>query len=357
MSITVRRYLSYGLLLLSASVALSCGSGSGSKPHPKAPDVYVAGFEVNDSDTEVAKYWKNGARVTLGAGTFGSLAYSVFVSGNDVYVAGTEGSPDGDIAKYWKNGVEVPLSAGAGNMAAVAFSIFVDGNDVYASGVERGVAKYWKNGVAVDLTDGTQYGEARSIVVSSGDVYVGGWQYKTTQIDPTHSYTTPVAKYWKNGVPVELSDPLAFGVAESIFISGSDIYVAGNTCQENEPPGCDLVTYWKNGTPVVLPGQKPTAGTSIFVSGTDVYVTGDYLVGGGANIAELWKNGTLTALAGTTDSAANAVVVSGNDVYVAGASINNIGSQVAGYWKNRTFTAITDGTHFASGFAMTVVQH
>jgi hypothetical protein len=225
-------------------------------------------------------------------------------------------------------------------MAAVGLSIFVDGNDVYAAGIDRGVAKYWKNGVPVDLTDGVNYGEAWSIVVSEGDVYVAGWQYKTTQIDPTHFYTAPVAKYWKNGVPTELSDPLAFGIAHSIFLSGTAIYVAGNTCQENEPPGCDLVTYWKNGTPVVLPGQKPTAGSSIFVSGADVYVAGDYFTGGGSAVADLWKDGTLTQLT-TGSSAANQVIVSGSDVYVAGASTNGQGQEVAGYWKNGIFVLVT----------------
>ncbi len=83
----------------------------------------------------------------------------------------------------------------------------------------------------------------------------------------------------ENGVPTELSDPLAFGIAQSILLSGSDIYVAGNTCQENQGPDCSVVTYWKNGTPVVLPDQNPSGAVSIFVSGGDVYVAGDYSTG------------------------------------------------------------------------------
>jgi hypothetical protein len=357
MKMTARRSLCCGLLLVSAGVLLSCGSGRSSKvPPPQPPDVYVAGFEDVSSNCfpclYVAKYWKNGTPVTLGAGVYGSDADSIFVSGNDVYVAGREGSPNGDVAKYWKNGVGVALTAGAQNSVAIGLSVFVDGNDVYVAGYDRGVAMYWKNGVQVALTDGTNGAEAWSIVVSGTDVYVAGWEYKTTQIDPSHTFTTPVAEYWKNGVPTELSDPLAFGIAHSIFLSGNDIYVAGNTCQENEPPGCDLATYWKNGTPVVLPGQKPTAGASIFVSGADVYVAGNYLTGNGTAIADLWKDGMLTQLSMGGLTAANQVVVSGSDVYVAGADVNG-----AGYWKNGVFAPVTDGTHFASGFAMTVVQH
>jgi len=211
--------------------------------------------------------------------------------------------------------------------------------------------------VQVDLTDGTNPSEAWSIVVSGNDVYVAGWEYKTTQIDPTHLVSNPVAKYWKNGVPTELSDGLTFAVAQSMFLSGTDIYLAGNLCKGTSP-GCDLATYWKNGTPVVLTSQTPTAASSIFVSGTDVYVSGNYITGRSTAIGDLWKDGTLTQLTGgSTPSAANQVVVSGGDVYVAGAVYNSNGKAMAGYWKNGVFVPVTDGTHFAAGFAMTVVPH
>jgi len=350
------RLLSVAVLVILASVVLGCGSGSKSKVQPpQPPDVYVAGFEATSSLYEIAKYWKNGTPVSLGAGTYGSYASSIAVSGSNIYVAGVEGSSSGhDVAKYWLNGSPVELTDGT--QEAVAESIFVDGSDIYVAGTEGGVATYWKNGVSMPLNvfDGTNAAEAWSIVVSDGDVYVAGWQYVTTQIDPTHTYTTPVAEYWKNGAVTELSDPLAFGIAHSIFLSGSDIYVAGNTCQENQGPGCDLVTYWKNGTPVVLPGQNPSGGSSIFVSGEDVYVTGNYSTGLDTAIGDLWKDGTLTPLT-TVPSAANQVVVSGSDVYVAGASTNGLGQDVAGYFKDGVFAPVTDGTYFASGFAMTVV--
>jgi len=354
--------LSVSVLVILASVTLGCGSGSKSKVQPQPPDVYVAGFEIADSGYHIAKYWKNGAPLVLGAGTYGSWANSIVVSGSDVYAAGTEGSADGDVAKYWLNGVAVPLSAhGVGNEACTAISIFVDGNDVYAAGVCQGVGQYWKNGVSVALTDAANYGEAWSIVESDGDVYVAGWQYVTTRINPTLTYTGPVAMLWKNGVPTELSDPLGVGIAQSIFLSGTDIYVAGNSCQAVQPPppppGCNLATYWKNGTPVVLTDQTNTGATSIFVTASDVYVAGNYTYGTGSNnIGDLWKDGTLTPLT-TVPSAANQVVVSGSDVYVAGASTNFQGQEVAGYFKDGVFTSVTDGTHFASGYAMTVVSH
>lgn len=353
-----RRCLGYGLLLMTASLAVSCGSSSMRQPPPQPPDVYVAGDEADDSNTNIAKYWKNGTPVVLGAGTFGSDAESIFVSGNDVYVAGREGSAQGDVAKYWKNGVGVALTSGAQGSVAIAVSIFVDGSDVYVAGFDGFEAEYWKNGVAVPLTQFTTNNGAEgwSIALSGTDVYVAGWQYVTTQIDPTHTNTAPVAMLWKNGVPTQLSNPLGFGVAQSMFISGNDIYVAGNTCPPNTGPGCDQATYWKNDVPVVLTSQTPTAASSIFVSGSDVYVSGNDLTGNGAAIADLWTDGTLTQLSNGGTSAANAVVVSGSDVYVAGANLT-AGGAAAGYWKNGVFIPLTDGTHFATAFSMTVVTH
>jgi len=347
--VTPRVSSSFILLLIIAFVT-ACGGGSSDTPPAKVTDVYAVGYEVNPSSgLEIATLWKNSQRTILGGGIYGSYATSVAVSANDVYVAGVEGSSTNDIARYWKNGVAIDLTDGT--RSAYVNSIFVSGNDVYVAGGELAfgysLGGYWKNGTQVLLTDDSTPAVPWSIRVFGPDVYVAGYAYKTVQIDPTHFVVNPVAVYWKNGEPVELTDGRNAAVAFSIFVAGSDVYVAGFACQTMEPD-CAIATYWKNGVPVQLSDQTSTDATSIFVSGSDVYASG--------NVADsqalFWKNGTMTVL--TNDqSAANQLVVSGKDVYIGGADWGSQGT-FAQYWKNAVPVRLTDGKNYASVFAITV---
>src|SRR6266487_2211603 len=71
------------------------------------------------------------------------------------------------------------------------------------------------------------------------DVYISGGEYNGNQY---------VAKYWKNGIPVILSDGSTETYTEGIAVSGNDLYVAGQEYKGSS----EYAKYWKNGIPVVL---------------------------------------------------------------------------------------------------------
>ncbi len=212
-------------------------------------DIYVAGAE--QGSRMVAKYWKNGIPIVLRDLGEGALAQSIFVSGKDVYVAGwmnktTQTDPTHtlhtQVAVYWKNGVPVELTRGTA--PALATSVFVDGNDIYVAGLacenlapDCGLASYWINGAQVQLTNLTNTG-ATSIFVSGADVYVSGNEGNST------------AQVWKNKLPVQLTLTSSLGsAANQLFVSGSDVFVGGAVLNDS---GNGVATYWKNGVPVSL---------------------------------------------------------------------------------------------------------
>ncbi|HOJ76637.1 MAG TPA: hypothetical protein PL158_00880, partial [Bacillota bacterium] len=72
---------------------------------------------------KVAKYWRNGQAIELNEGDYDADANSIYVVGNDVYVAGYEEIGGKKVAKYWKNGQAEALSDGTND--AFATGIFV----------------------------------------------------------------------------------------------------------------------------------------------------------------------------------------------------------------------------------------
>ena len=120
--------------------------------------------------------------------------------------------------------------------------------------------------------------------VSGNDVYVAGYEYKYGyKSNGDYDYTS-VAVVWKNGIAQHLTDGTHDAYANSVFVSGSDVYVAG---QED-----NLAVVWKNGKVQKLTdGTRYSCANSVFVFDNDVYVTGekDYDV-------VVWKNGKMQKL-------------------------------------------------------------
>ena len=330
----------FAIILYNVILLSSCQKEINNADRVTNPDtetnVYIAGTEW-DGVNIIPKYWKNGTAVNLSTTSKNVEAYSIYVSGNDVYVAGKVYAdnpvfPGDGIAIYWKDGNPVYLTDGIS-----ANSVIVSGNDVYVAGdgaivdncprnvpcmfPVRFVAKYWKNGVPVILSDSTKINSASSIAISGSDVYVAGFEFV---------WPLTNAKYWKNGQPVVLSTRQS--VTYSIAVSGNDVYVAG---EEDSKP-----TYWKNGIPVKLSDETGDA-KSIAVSGSgNVYVAGVGYTATGT-VVKCWKNGNPVTLSSKIQSYATSIAVSGNDIYVVGREV--IGTKLlGGYWKNGIWVTLSD---------------
>lgn len=280
-------------------------------------NMYIsARVDSNDGKICTATLFTNGKSAALGSSS--SSANSVFSSGSDVYVAGT----DGDAPKLWKNG-----TAGSLGSRGYASSVFIYGTDVYVAENIYSNSKYnavmWKNGNKTSLTDGTYYSNASSVAVSGGKVFVGGYEYNGTQL-----VGKKVAKIWTDGVSSALSDGKYDAAVNSIFVSGSDVYAAGYAFNGS----ITIARVWKNGSAVSdLPGGGHNAKVNcIYVSGSNIYAAGT-VNNGKKNVATLWINGTSVTLSDGSDNAdALGVSMFGKYIYATG---YNSGSSSSMIWK------------------------
>jgi hypothetical protein len=314
--------------------------------------VYAAGYENNGNSPgshKIAKFWRNGIATNLTNGTNDAIAKAIFVSNNDIYVAGREFNGTNYVAKFWKNGVAVNLTNG--NYFAQANSIFVSGTDVYVIGDESNatgtqIAKIWKNGIATNLTDGTKNAYTHSIVVDGTDVYIAG-----EEASNSGNY---IGKLWKNGVATDLTSVTNnTTLANSIKIVGTDVYVVGRAYIS---VNLYKAIIWKNGVAISLTNGIKDAGLySVDVSGTDVYACGYEYDTFTYPSAKFWKNGIATSLtSGTNYAYTSSIIVKATDVYVGGGVEENPGRFVAKIWKNGIATTLTDGTNDAGVTAMSV---
>ena len=220
-------------------------------------DVYVVGYEQEyyiDEDlyelpNNVAKVWKNGAVQNLTDGSLDAEAHSVFVSRNDLYIVGYEGY---GVAKLWKNGESYDLEDGT-----EAYSVHVSGKDVYIAGVYLNHLKLWKNGIEQNFAE-RGWGEISSVSISGKNVYVAGW-------DKKDAWSKSVAMLWKNDKKQALTDGNKTASAHSVFVSGKDVYVVGYE-EDKRDNGTPVAKLWKNGKEQkFIEGNVRSKAFSVFV--------------------------------------------------------------------------------------------
>ena len=269
-------------------------------------DIYVGGAGPYTNAT----IWKNGISTFLTDSTHQGYVNCIAVSNNDVYAGGIELIGGVWVAKVWKNGEATSLTDGSND--ATVTSIYVNGADVYVGGREGQTAKIWKNGISTSLSNGTY---VTSLFAAGADIYVCGDYY---------NYPVSYALSWKNGVFSDLTDRTLVSNANSVFVSGTDVYIGGRENMEAK--------IWKNGIPISLSdGTLFNMVNAVRVQGNDVYALGfEMLTPGGISVAKYWKNGVANTLTNGTNSATtNSIFVFGSDVFVGGIDNGNIT-----IWKN-----------------------
>ena len=290
------------------------------KTKPGLSGVFVSGTMYN-----TAVYWQDTTLhklpMLLGSS---SNAKAILVSGSDLYVAGN----DGNFAVIWKNGQEVKLNGGG-----MACGIALAGKDLYAAGTDNAMPVYWKNGIesGLPLSDGFTFAYTYSIAVSGSDVYVAGTQYNSMG---------GIGTLWKNGVPSLLSDSDTPSGAVSVVVSNGNVYVAGDIAYQSGTKRYGCAAYWKNGQLNQL-STVPSYANSIFVSGADVYVCGRDS-NSNALWNTVWKNGTPTYLAVAGDMPATSVFVKDGAVYCTGAVSAGLSNIKIAWWKNAQVTYLSD---------------
>lgn len=205
--------------------------------------------------------------------------------------------------------------------------------DIYLVGSSKtsnggGVATYWKNGTATILqTPTSSSGLASTITVNGSDVYVGG-------------STEYGAGYWKNNTLTYFN-----GTISAMAVNNGNVYTAG--MQGN------FAAIWENATLSPLWYTSYSGANAIAINGSDVYAAGFITGANNSAVAAYWKNGVVTKLSLVTVNAnAMAIAVNGTDVYVAGYILDPNNNPTATLWKNGVATTLGGLKSIASVIAI-----
>ena len=321
-------------------------------------DIYTAGYEINAEGIQVGKVWKNDKLLHSLEAVKHASVESVFVTDNDVYVAGYESTNTTRVAKVWKNGdVLYSFAANDATFDAYATDIYVSGTDVYIAGYDLKFVSSTSTSIGwVRKNDGILYYlpnalSVSSMYVSNGDIYVCG--------SSKDFWDRRRSTFWKNGVRTIVCNTSSasgtnWSFAYDIAVLGNTVYVAGYT------PPSRQAQVWRYVNSVVglytfysATSINPQAYAYSFdVTGTSAAFATVYTVVTSAT-DKVYKNNTeLYSFSGAkiTD-----ISVKNDDVYLVGYGLSGNTGTVK-VWKNgEELYVLTDGTNNARANAIFVV--
>ncbi|MCX7029616.1 MAG: chitobiase/beta-hexosaminidase C-terminal domain-containing protein [Spirochaetes bacterium] len=250
---------------------------------------------------------------------------------------------------YWMGTNRTVIDNGTA-FDAESNSVWVDGNgNVFTCGWRKVQPYKWAvrtfGSNLFYINDSLLYdAEATSIWYDGSYQYTAGWY---------ENGSTRIPCYWKDAGRTDLPYGTG-GTASSIYLSGADIYTAGDN---NGGTPSLAACYWKNTTKYDLPsGTVRAQAFSIFVNGSTIYTAG-YYNDASKSIPCYWTGTTKTDLAGdgSHDAVAWSVCESSGTVYTAGSYLDGT-KRNACYWTGTTRTELAgDGTHDADTSAIRVL--
>lgn len=230
-----------------------------------------------------------------------SDAFSIFIDGNDVYVAGYT---NGNNACYWKNGNLNVLDTNPG--ITIAYSIYVRSVIVFVGGETNGgaIACFWVNGKRYDFSDNRA---AYSIYSDNYfNVYLAG----------TYDNLNNNGFFWSNGNYSFVNGLNFLRFKPNVYFKSKYLCCWPNSSGFGE--------YYKNGQ-LLYTDSTASQYNSIYVKNSDIYICG--LSGA---LAYYWKNNSPQTLINGTDAYQIYIYIYGSDVYISGIA----SGPAACFWKN-----------------------
>jgi len=264
-------------------------------------DVYIAG-SVRSRNGIDPVYWQhsvgvdrleNGKCIILPKRNNNACGYSIAISGSFVYVAGK----DGNDAVYWRNSMRYVLPKES--QSAVAEAIFIAGSNIYIAGKDGNDAVYWLNDRRFVLPKEGRFAVASGVAIFGTDVYIVGTDILGEGYSPFGD-----AVYWLNGKRIALPKTGMSAYATAIAVSGSNVYITGRDYRTlGHDPASDAV-YWHNGRYIKLSSNNfhnRSGANTIVISGFDIYIAGfsdSYTIDDAGNIIDYAGSGAVYWLDG-----------------------------------------------------------
>jgi hypothetical protein len=329
-------------LALSLLFTIACSKDSTAEPDEIAePEVEIESITLNKTELELKKGESEQLSVTSDV-----KGQNIEWSINEASVASI--ASDGSLTALG-NGKAI-ITAKAGSQSTTC--VLLVSVDIYVAGYEDKntvpVAKYWKNGDEVALTDGALGAKLYTIAVDQNNVYTAGYESNGQHV---------VAKNWINSSPTALDSGETGSIAIAGLLDGNDVYRTGNKISG----GTNISTYWKNGAEVALAdGSRKSSSAGIYVTTENVFVSGAEN-NGSVNVAKYWRHerssgnifeNVLSSPA--TEAYAFGIAVDGEDIYAVGYLENAGGSKEARYWKNKEEFSLDTAEEGSEAYAVMV---